>query len=281
MKKSINAWSVADSETFEEMFSHIKSAGFDGIELNVDAPERSMHSLSMKTDEKQLLQIRELSIKYNLPVVSISSSLYSGMPGSCDAAVRSKAQDLVKKQLEIAAALGADGILAVPGGILGGDDSLQKCRENSFKTFSEIENVINSYKINVCLENVWNAFFTSPYDMAGFIDSFGSSYIKAYYDVGNVIAFSYSQDWIDILGKRINKVHIKDFKRSGAINSGGIFCNLLSGDVDWKRVIPALAKAGFDGYLTAEVFPVTEYENNEDFYREVSQQENSILELLQ
>ncbi len=280
MKKSINAWSVADNTTFEEVFAKISMAGFDGIELNVDAPGRSAHSLGMDTNEGQLSEISELSIKYQLPVVSISSSLFGGMVGSNDAALRAKAQEILKKQLEMAAFLGVDGILVVPGGALGGDDSLKQGYENSFKTISEMEDVINSHKINVCLENVWNGFFTSPFDMANFIDSFNNKYIKAYYDVGNVIAFSHSQDWIDVLGERINKVHIKDFKRNTGLNSGGVFCDLLDGDVDWKRVMPALAKAGFDGYLTAEVFPVKTYENHDDFYHEVSACEDSILGIL-
>lgn len=276
MKKSINAWSVEDSVTFEEMFFKVKAAGFDGIELNVDAPGKSAHSFGLDTDERLLKEISELSIKHQLPVVSISTSLYSGMVGAENAELRTKAQEILKKQLEIAAYLGADGILVVPGG----SSSLKQGYENSFKTISELEDVINSYKINVCLENVWNGFFLSPFDMANFVDSFNNKYIKAYYDVGNVVAFSQSQDWIEILGERINKVHLKDFKRNQGINSGGVFCDLLAGDVDWKRVMEALSKAGFDGYLTAEVFPTKSYENHDDFYREVSACEDTILNLL-
>ena len=37
-------------------------------------------------------------------------------------------------------------------------------------------------------------------------------WIKAYFDVGNVAISGYPQDWIRVLGKRIVKLHIKDFK---------------------------------------------------------------------
>lgn len=44
MKKAINAWCVGPDFTMEETFAAIKTAGFDGVELNVDSegtPTRS------------------------------------------------------------------------------------------------------------------------------------------------------------------------------------------------------------------------------------------------
>ena len=38
MLKSLNAWTVDASTGFAEMFRQVRAAGFDGIELNVDAP---------------------------------------------------------------------------------------------------------------------------------------------------------------------------------------------------------------------------------------------------
>ena len=35
--------------------------------------------------------------------------------------------------------------------------------------------------------------------------------MRAYFDVGNVVLYGYPQDWIRTLGKRIVKLHIKDF----------------------------------------------------------------------
>ena len=76
-----------------------------------------------------------------------------------------------------------------------------------------------------------------------------------------------------MLGGRIHNVHVKDFKRNGHLNSGGAFVDLLKGDVNWKAVIPALKKAGFDDYLTAEVFKSdsdTPDMSYEEFYQAVS-----------
>jgi hexulose-6-phosphate isomerase len=99
---------------------------------------------------------------------------------------------------------------------------------------------------------VWNGFFTSPFDMARFIDALDNPAIGAYFDVGNVLAFSWPEYWIEVLGSRVRRVHVKDFKRNGGLFQGGSWVDLGTGDARWHKVIPALRKAGFDGYLTAE-----------------------------
>lgn len=256
MKKSINAWSIPDDVSFEAMFCQISNAGFDGIELNVDAPGRSSHSLTLDTDTETLQTIANLSKTYNLPVCSISSSLYGDETiGSCSKEGRELGKTILKKQLACAKALGADGILVVPGGITA-DRSIKQAYENAFQTLSELKDEISSGDIFVGLENVWNGFFISPTDMVAFIDKLDCRNIGAYFDVGNVMIFSFPEYWIEILDKRIGKIHVKDFLRTGW--NAGQFVNLLEGNVNWKRVIPALKKAGYDGYLTAEVSALPE-----------------------
>lgn len=279
MKKSINAWSVKDDTGFEGMFRQIEAAGFDGIELNVDKEGHSAHSLTLETSAEELASIKALSEKYELPVVSVSSSLYGGNMGSPDPACREFAKALLEKQLFCAEALGAGGILIVPGGITSGV-SIKQAYETSFETLSSMKDVISGYGINVGVENVWNGFFMSPFDMAGFIDRLDCPYVGAYYDVGNVIAFSWTEYWIEILGNRIRNVHVKDFKRNRGINSGGAFVDLMKGDVNWQAAIPALKKAGFDGYLTAEVF-IEDSDipgvTHEGYYKAVADQIGAIL----
>lgn len=279
IKKSMNAWTV-DSETgFEEMFRQIKEAGFDGIELNVDREDSSAHSLKMSTDSKQLSEIKLISEKYGLPVVSISTSLYGGKLGSPDKTVRAEAQTILLKQLDCAAALGADGILVVPGGVSGGNVSLLEAWKNSFEALSELKSEIEAHGIYVGLENVWNEFFTSPFDMCKFIDELNCKYFCAYYDVGNVVAFSSTENWIEVLGSRIKKIHFKDFKRNGHLNSGGSWQDITKGDVKWNRVIAALRQAGYEGYLTAEVFKQDEEQSFTDYYDEVSKQLDTVLSM--
>ncbi|MCL2773107.1 MAG: sugar phosphate isomerase/epimerase [Oscillospiraceae bacterium] len=277
MKKSINAWSIDSKTNFDDMFSQIKKAGFDGIELNVDAKGNSAHSLTLETTDKELADILALSKKYNLLVVSISTSLWwSVNMGSANKENRENSRKLLEKQLICAKTLGASGILTVPGGI-SEDTSIAEAYKNSFDTLESCKDIIEEYKLKVGLENVWNTFFVSPFDMANFIDSLKCKYISAYYDVGNGVAFSWSEYWIEILGNRISHIHIKDFKRNSGINSGGTWPDLLKGDVNFRKIIPALKKAGWDGYLTAEIGKTDADQSFEDFYKETVELESKII----
>ena len=276
MKKSINAWSIDSKTNFDDMFKQIKTAGFDGIELNVDNKGNSEHSLTLETSDKELAEILAISKKYDLPVVSISTSLWGwANMGSAAKENRDNSRKLLEKQLVCAQTLGASGILAVPGGI-SGDMSIAEAYRHSFDTLEACKDIIEKYKLNVGLENVWNTFFMSPFDMANFIDSLKCEYISAYYDVGNVAAFSWSEYWIDILDKRISHIHIKDFKHNGGFNRGGDFVDLLKGNVNFRKIIPALKKAGFDGYLTAEIGK-PDNQTFEEFYKETVDIENKII----
>jgi len=274
VKKALNAWTVDGTVGFEEMFRHLKEAGFDGVELNVDEAGHSQHSLTLETSDAELGDIKALSEKFGMPVVSISTSMLGGYRmGAPDDSDRELAKQVIRMQLKCAKALDASGILIVPGGV-SQQKSFVKAREMSMKTLMELKPEIEEAKINTGLENVWNGFFMSPFDMISFIDEADSPYIGAYYDVGNVVAFSWSEYWIEALGKRITNIHIKDFKRGGTafggLNSGGSFVDLLKGDVNWEAVVPAIKATGFDGYLTAEVFKADDNQDFTDYYKEVS-----------
>ncbi len=71
---------------------------------------------------------------------------------------------------------------------------------------------------------------------------------KCGFDAGNVIILGFAQDWIHTLGKRIVKIHLKDFKRKDYQ-----WTNLLDGDVNWKQVRLALDEVSYRRFLTPEL----------------------------
>ena len=92
--------------------------------------------------------------------------------------------------------------------------------------------------------------------MKTFVDQFGSSRIGVYFDTGNCLINGYPEDWIEILGKRIKAIHLKNFSRT---DSGGVLHgfgdDLMKGDVNWNAVKKALKKINYTGPLTAEMIP--------------------------
>jgi hexulose-6-phosphate isomerase len=99
---------------------------------------------------------------------------------------------------------------------------------------------------------VWNKFLLSPLEFVRYVDDFGSPWVKAYFDVGNVVLYAFPQDWIRTLGSRIVKIHLKDFNFDGR-NGRFTWKNIGEGDIDWPEVRRALAEIKYSGYVTTEV----------------------------
>ncbi len=112
--------------------------------------------------------------------------------------------------------------------------------------------VATQLKVTIAVEEVWNKFLLSPIEFARYVDEFDSPFVRAYFDVGNVVFYGYPQDWIRTLGARIARVHLKDFQLDRP-NGRFAWKNLGEGDVDWTAVSAALAEVGYRGYVTTEV----------------------------
>lgn len=255
MKKGISVWSFADG-TLEENFTLAKQAGFDGVEVAL-AEEGE---INLSSTEEDLLKIKETAKAVGIELYSVASGLYWQYSiTSDDARQREKAKACVRKQLWTASVLGCDTILVVPGAVsvsfapeLGVVD-YAVAYERSLAAFKELAKDAEHYKVNIALENVWNNFLLSPLEMRDFIDKIGSDYVGSYFDVGNVVYNGYPEQWIKVLGKRIKKVHFKDYRKSVGSLDG--FVDLLAGDVNWPEVTAALKSVGYDGWVTGEMIP--------------------------
>lgn len=252
MKKGINAWAFPADLSLEEIFKAAKQYRFDGLEINMGEASDGL-SLTPESTESDYARILELSRTYNMPIPSVSTGLHWSYPlTSEDEAKREHGKLIVRKMIDAAAYFSADTILVVPG-LVTPSVSYKTAYARSKASFLELKEYAQEKKVVIGVENVWNKFLLSPIEMAGFIDSIGSDYVKAYFDAGNVLQFSYPQHWVEVLGSRIAKVHIKDFDTSVGNMSG--FRNLLQGDMDWNALMSSLEAAGYESYITAELSP--------------------------
>ena len=111
-------------------------------------------------------------------------------------------------------------------------------------------------RIPILIENVWATFLIEPLMMARYIDELNSPYVQAYFDVGNVMRWGLPQQWIEVLGKRIGKIHVKEYSLKTGMSQGmakGFDFPMGQGDIDWQRVREELDKIGFRSWATAEV----------------------------
>jgi hexulose-6-phosphate isomerase len=256
MKKSVSIWSFFGAHDLQGKMRLAARSGFEGFEIDLseDGP------LNFKSTAEDFQAIRAMADKEGLRLSGLASGLYWGAnPASADPATRDRARQILARQIVCAGALGIDAILVVPGSV--GVDFIPGCEVVDYdvawtRAKDFIAEAVPSAArtgVHIGIENVWNKFLLSPLEMAAFIDQFGSEMVGAYFDVGNALATGYPEQWIRILGKRIRRVHFKDYRRN--VGSADGFCDLLSGDVDWKAVVAALRMAGYDGWVTAEMIP--------------------------
>jgi L-ribulose-5-phosphate 3-epimerase len=247
MKIGINRWTLPPHLSLAECFRMAKTAGFDSIEINI-AEEGELRTDSTEAEVRAIVAS---AAEAGIELSSLSTGLGWRYPmTSPDASVRAKAVEVVRKSLEVATWMGVDTILVVPG-IVSADIAYDAAYERAQEGLKAVAAEAEARKVSVGVENVWNKFLLSPLEFARFLDEIGSSHIGAYFDAGNVLVYGFPDQWIRILGARIRKVHVKDFK-SGIGNITG-FCNLLQGDVPWEKVRAALEEIGYDEYVTAEV----------------------------
>jgi L-ribulose-5-phosphate 3-epimerase len=251
MLKGINQWCYPEGTSLENVFTFSKEAGFDAVELNLYNSDGI--GLTMDTTPREAEAIVNLALSYGLQLRSISTGLLWQSPlSSPHAEVREQGRKVIVKQIELASAMGIDTVLVVPGSVtpdVSYDDCYNRSQEELKKVLVEAE----KRQVAIGIENVWNKFLLSPLEMARYIDELDSDYAKAYFDVGNVLQFGYPEQWIRILGKRISKVHVKDFSTKVGNITG--FVPLLAGDVNWLAVVAALEEIGYNDTITAELSP--------------------------
>ena len=260
MKKSINYWAFPGGlegvKDIAAVFKEARQAGFEAVELAIGETGK----LSLKSTEKQCERIRRQAERAGVEIASVASGIYWRYNLGCTKVTdRNRSERATKKMLQIANWLGTDALLFIPGAVdiffdpgvevVPYDVVYARARQGIKRLLRTAE----KYNVALCIENVWNKFLLSPLEMRDFIDGFDSEYVGVYFDVGNTLLLGYPEHWIRILGKRIKRVHFKDFKR--AIGTAEGFCDLLEGDVNWSEVIKALGAVGYQGYCTAETIP--------------------------
>jgi len=228
-KKALGYAMIQGDMSVEDKLKLARDCGFEGIE----APTRIRSS---KMPEPRILA--RASEKVGIPIHGVVNSSHPDIKGAIDEA----------------AVYGATSVLHVVRADAKGSfmDNYRQTQDIIRKAIPHAEKKC----IHILVENVWATFLIEPLTMARYIDELDSPYVKAYFDIGNVVRWGWPQHWIEVLGKRTVKVHVKEYNLDVAMNEGmrkGFAFPLGEGSIDWPRVRQELAKIDYRGWATAEV----------------------------
>src|SRR3954454_57436 len=221
-----------------DRFQIARDAGFEAIECPTTP------------DQAAAEEILAASRKVQLPAHSVMNSEHWRSPlSSADPAVVEKSMEGMRTSLRNAKLWGADTVLLVPA-VVNPETSYAQAWERSQRQIRKLIPLAEESKVIIGIEEVWNKFLLSPLEFARYVDEFASPWVRAYFDIGNVAISGYAQDWIRTLGKRIVKLHVKDFSFKKRVAE---FTPLLEGEIDWRGVHAALADIGYRGTATVEL----------------------------
>src|SRR5690348_14136209 len=221
-------------------------------------------------DDRQAEEMLAASKKTGIRIHSVMNRDHWRYPlSSRDPEVVAKSVAGMKTSFRNASLWGADTVLLVPA-VVNAETSYRDAWDRSQTEIRKLIPLAEELKVIIAVEEVWNKFLLSPLEFARYVDQFQSPWVRAYFDVGNVVISGYPQDWIRTLGKRIVKLHFKDFKFEKRVAQ---FVPLREGEIDWKEVHKALAEIGYNGSATVEL-PA----GDEAYLREVSHRVDLILQ---
>lgn len=226
---------------YAERFAIALESGFEAVEMQTIAkPEEAA-------------EINEAAKKTGLRIHSVMNSDHWRLPlSSSEPDVVAGSVKGMETSLRNAALWGADAVLLVPA-VVDAKTSYKDAWTRSQAVIRErLLPLARELKVVIAVEEVWNKFLLSPLEFARYVDEFDSPWLKAYFDVGNVVFYAYPQDWIRTLGARTVKVHLKDFKLDRQ-NGRFDWVNLGEGDIDWPEVRKALDEVKYAGYVTTEL----------------------------
>jgi len=260
-KKSVMFSMLPGSLSLEDRFKLAKSVGFEGVEC------------SPVGSEKAATDLRRAAESAGIPIQSVIYGGWDAPLSDPNPAVIAKGLANTKAAMQDAKWMGADDILLVPA-VVNARVRYVEAYERSQKNVRALIPFAEKLNIMICCEEVWNNFLLSPMEFAHYIDSFKHPLVQAYFDVGNVVTFGWPEDWIRTLGKRIKKVHLKDYKGGPGLFGGnkGNFVMLREGSINWPEVRKAFAEVGFTGFMNTELGG-----GDEAYLRDVSARVDKIL----
>src|SRR5712691_8211494 len=239
MKKSIGDNMFLKEWGFDKGLALVKKAGYDGIELWLGATPW----FPLETTDAQVRELRRKVDDTGLMVSNVSNSLDWDRPiSSRDPRVREQATRHITRQIETAQILGTDAILVVAG-IVTEETPYQEVYPRTVQALQKLAETAARARVKIGCENCCSEqrFLMSPREFKLFLDDVASPWVGLHLDVGNIHDTGFPEQWIEIHGPRITRVHVKDVMRHRG-------------------------RCGYDGWLIAEMEARYRYAHDQQFH---------------
>lgn len=251
--------------TPEETLVKLKQYGYDGVEwrvhtiqnynggLNQPVPSYwgyNKATINIDSILDNAEKIKTLCGRYDIEICALATYLPVSQPKEIEVVMEAAALMLCPK-------------IRVSVPLYTGEADYNCLLESTIRDIGIIEKLAYKYKIKVNFEIHPRTIIPSASAAYRLLSNFGSEYIGAILDVGNMVSEGYEQYQMgmEILGDYLDHVHIKNAgwnlkeitpDRIAVWEPKAYPLNM--GQADLRKLFLALRKAGYDGYISIEDF---------------------------
>jgi hexulose-6-phosphate isomerase len=252
VQKSIGDNLIPEGWSLEKGLALIKKAGFDGVELWLG--EKPW--FKMNTSDAEVRELLRKVRDAGLIVSDVANSLdWDENLSARDPRVQSAARRHIERQIETARLLETDAILVVAGVVTEAvpyNEVYRRCVDG----LRSLGDRAAQARVKIGCENCNSEqrFLLSPREFWQFLNEINHPWVGIHLDVGNIHDTGFPEQWIEIQGPRITRVHLKDAMRHrGRCGDQSVYTNIFLGDNNWPAIRAALDKVGYNGWLIAEM----------------------------
>jgi L-ribulose-5-phosphate 3-epimerase len=232
LQKAIMYETIGQKGSVLEKFRAMKAAGFEGVE-----------AMSHMKQDEVLKAYEETGLKCASVCCSTHWNKTLSHP---DDKMRAEGLEGLKQALRDAKRYGGNSVLLVPGVARNGV-TYQQCWDRSIAEIRKAIPLAEELGVKIAIENVWNDFITTPEAAKRYLDEINSPHVGWHFDIGNMIKYNPPETWIPVLGKRILKLHIKEYSKTK-----GFGVKFFEGDNNWPAIMRELDKIGYAGWAITE-----------------------------
>jgi sugar phosphate isomerase/epimerase len=244
--------------TLEQAIRAIAEAGYDGLEILADRPHAYPGELSDQRIDEIEAAIRAARLSVSNVNANCTLGYWDPPPPELvfepslihpDPERRAARVAMIRRAIDLAAAVGSPAV-SITSGRLQPTGPPQAARRWLLEGLRAVLAHAAHRRVRVGVENEPGLFVDDSAALAALIEEVGHPLLGANLDLGHAIVAGESiPEVLDRLAGRVWNCHIEDI-------AGGVHYHLVpgEGEIDFAALADQLAAAGYDGWLTVELY---------------------------
>ena len=234
--------------SWPEKLAAAKEAGYDCVEISIDASEEKIGRVYMPADERRAL--RELLWETGIPLRTMNvSALTKYALGDEDDAVRDRGLDIARRSLALAADLGVR-IVMFPGYDVYFGTSTPETVRRFTEAMNGLKLLAARYGTAIGFETMENEFMNTVEKGMKWVETFDSPFVQLYPDIGNTTNAAVLHGTDPLADLRLGHGHILAFHLKET--KPGFFREIPYGEghVDFSGAIGTVWALGVRRFVT-------------------------------